>query len=286
MMSKYGLDLTLCFGESLFDGDGLAVVESLLQRQAARWASDLHIYREGEKNPRRDIKDFSSDLRDASTERGDVYENLITKHGPGSVPRRTGTVELRGADDSLIVVISLDDYRFAPSAGRYLWGNTVAVQVCKRRVAGIDAVDFMRLFSVGACADLSPWYAHGHFPEEWNHKNISHEGGGTMAMGVDVSRYLPGLYWLNFFGRPYCALMGKERLLTAPAHKTKEIDSGVLLLLAADPKAWNTPEYSASEKRVLSHLGDQHFFNPREPQRGTIAPDFGLEPLHRNARFT
>lgn len=283
---KYGPDLTLCLGESLFEGHGLAKLADLLHEVAKDWAADLHIYREGEKPRRRDIKDFVTDVRAAALERGELYEQLIAKHGPGPFPRRTGSVELRGADDSLIIVLILDDYLFAPSVGCYHWGNDVGVQVCKPRVAGLDAAEFVRRFSSRACAQLSPWYAHGHVPEEWDHKNMSHEGGGTMAIGSDISRYLPGLYWLNFFGEPYCQLIGKPRLLSAPAHETEELDAGVLLLLAPEPDAWYTPEYKAVENRILMHVGDKYFFNRHEPQRDTVAPNFGLESLPRNPRFS
>lgn len=283
---EYRADLTLCLGESLFEGDGLATIERLLRREGPGWASDLHIYREGEEKPRRDIRDFATDVRAVALERGELYEQLIKKYGPGPSPRRTGTVELRGADDSLIVVLELDDYRFAPSAGWWLWGNAFTVQLCRRRIDGEPAVEFARRLAARACAELSPWYANGHLIEEWDRKNISREGGGMMAVGVDASRYLPGLYWMNFFGEPYCTLIGKERLLSAPAYETEELDVGVLLLLASDPEAWDTPEYKASESRVLKHLGDIYFFNAHEPQRETVAPDFGLKPLPRNPRFT
>lgn len=281
---QFRLDLKLCLGESLFEGHGLSKIERLLSK-AEQWGSELCIWREDEKKRRR-VENFTTDVQKAATDRGALFDELVKEHGAGPYARRTGSVELRGADDALIVVLNLDDYRFAPSAGRWLWGNTLTVQLCEPRIGEHDAIDVARRIADRACAELSPWYAHGQLIEEWEQKNISREGGGMRAVGVDASRYLSGLYWVNFFGEPYCTLIGKERLVSAPAHQTEEKDGGVLLYLAATPEAWNTPEYETTEKRVLAHLGDKYFFSPHMPHRETVAPDFGLESLPRNPRFT
>ena len=68
-------------------------------------------------------------VRRVGGETGELFEQLTGEHGPGPYSRRTGTVELRGADPSMLVVIALDEYTFAPSAGRYLWGNTITFQI-------------------------------------------------------------------------------------------------------------------------------------------------------------
>lgn len=121
--------------------------------------------------------------------------------------------------------------------------------------------------------------------KEWNAKNMELER-GARAIGGDISRYLPGLYWLNFFGEPYRKLIGKERLLSAPAHEIVEVDAGVLVCLAERPESWDSPEYKAVENRVLDHLGREYFFDRNDTERKTVAPDFGLEPLPPHPRFT
>ena len=112
--------------------------------------------------------------------------------------------------------------------------------------------------------------------DEYDAKNISHEGGGTEAVGVDVSRYLPGLYWLNFFGKPYCELIGLERLLDTPAHEVKGVDDGVLVRLSKDSREWEREDYREAERKVLNHIGRQYCFSKEEPNQKTVAPDFGL----------
>lgn len=282
---QFCLDLTFCLGESFFDGQCLSKVERLLCSEALPWPSELYIWRDDEKK-RRSVKSFAIDVQKAATEQGALYGRLIKEHGAGPFARRSGSVELRGADGALIVVLNLDDFLFAPSAGRWLWRNTLTMQLREPRARANVAIEFTQRFAESSCAELSPWYAHGHLIEEWDRKNISREGGGMVAKGIDAFRYLPGLYWLNFFGEPYCALIGKERLLNTPAVEAKEIDAGILLYVSSTPESWDTPGYQAAETAVLSHLGEQHFFNPHDSSRRTVAPDFGLESLPRNPRFS
>ena len=281
---EFRLDLTLYFGESLFKDHLLSNFEHVLRSEAEQWASNLCIWR----HKRSRIENFAEDVQRAALHRGPLFDLLVKQHGAGPYARRTGSVELRGAHNALIVVLILDDYRFAPSSGRWLWGNSLSFQFREPYARRQNAVHLARCFAARACADLSPFYANAQLSEEFDEKNTTREPGtGTlMAIGGDVSRYLPGLYWLNFFGEPYCNLMGKDRLMNAPAHETQEMDVGVLLYLASTPEVWNTQEYKATESRVLAHLGDKYFFNRHDLSKETEAPDFGLEPLPRSPRFT
>ena len=263
------LDLTLCLGRSLFQSRDLEQLRDLLSSHAPAWTSDLHIQRH---RRRREVDDFAHSVRQAASERGALFAELTDRFGPSPYERQTGSVELRGADSSLIVVIHLDDYTFSPSAGRWLWGNTITLQVCRARVGEKDAETFVERFAIAACSRLSPWYAHGHLAVEFHARNISTEGGGMRAIGIDYSRYLPGLYWLNFFGDPYCRLIGQERLLGAPSHMARVIDEGVLLRVNQKASSWNCAESRAQQ--VLTHIGEQYFFDREHPERETVAPDF------------
>lgn len=285
MTKGYRIDIDLALGESLFDVQGLATLESILRQELPVWSSDLHIWREGDARERREIEDFASSICSVALERGDLYRQRRKKYGPYPDERRFGDLELRGAEDSLAVFVSLDDYIFAPISGTYSLANSVGMQIYKPRIEGIDAAEFIRKFAATACAKLSPWHAHGEMTKEWDAKNMNFEH-GVRAIGGDISRYLPGLYWLNFFGGPYRDLIGKERLLSAPGHETAEIDAGVLVCLAERPETWDSPEYKAVEQAVLDHLGREFFFDRNNTERKTVAPDFGLEPLPRHPRFT
>lgn len=284
--ANYRLDVAIFLGSPLFEGDELRKLETLTQEILPDWSSELCIWKESKKKRREPIKDFERDVRASALERGPLYERLAREYGLDADERRTGTVEVRGKDNSLIIVVSLDDRVFAPSSGTWLWGNSITFQLCRKRVEGKSAIEVARALAEQGCESLSPWYAHGEMLEEWNAKNMSTEDGGLMAIGVDISRYLPGLYWMNFFGEPYCSMIGTQELLSAPSYQSIEIDNGVMLYLSGDPRDWQDAEYKERETLVLEHLGTQYFFNREVRDRQTVAPDFGLRSLPRNPRFT
>ncbi len=93
---------------------------------------------------------------------------------------------------------------------------------------------------------------------EFDAKITSHEGGGSMAIGIDHARALPGLYCLNLLGEPYTGLIGRERLLSAPTHTVASVDARMLLELQPDPRAWDTLKSTERERAVFALRG-RHF---------------------------
>ena len=117
-------------------------------------------------------------------------------------------------------------------------------------------------------------YGHVHNSAEFNTKNMIDDQTGTRAIGRLLTDSLPGLYWLNLFGAPYLDLIGRERLLSAPAFEVNPVDDGVLLTLASAADAWERADYKDREQAVITHLGEEFFFSRHDPGRKTIAPDF------------
>jgi hypothetical protein len=117
-------------------------------------------------------------------------------------------------------------------------------------------------------------YANVRTHEEYDAKNMIDDETGVRAIGAKITKATPGLYWLNFFGRAYVNLMGRERLLSAPAYEVKPIDDGVLIALDSSAEAWQTAAYRQREQAVIAHLGKQYFFSRHNPARQTVAPDF------------
>ena len=108
--------------------------------------------------------------------------------------------------------------------------------------------------------------------DEFNAKNAVTEDGGYAGIGRDLARYLPGVYWVNFYGQAYCDFTGRDRLLSAPAYATREVGGGVLVRLSERPQDWNTPEYKDRERRFLDHVGREHFFEREDPDKPTKSP--------------
>ena len=270
----YGIDATIHQARCLLEKNQIDRLQALLLRLAPAWASGLHTFVSEEK--RSDVIGLGTDdalwdvIRHRILNKSELYVKLGGQ--PGDI---IGNVEFRGSHDDLIVLISVDERPFFRRAHEWSFGNYITFQVRTADIEGMPAHTWTRNAFEALVVALDPVYGMAHSCEEYDYKNMWTEG-GLWAIGRDISRYLPGIYWLNFFGKPYCDLIGKEKLLTAPAHETKGIGSGVLLGLSADPFAWDTENYRQVENAVLDHSGERFFFSREEPNRKTIAPDFGL----------
>jgi len=272
---SFRLDICVSLGQFLLSDGLLNRVQTLLCKHAPKWVTMLRVYRYREPNTPIDAalpSALAEAVRSRGLERGDLYYQL-ERQFPGPPPRLFGSAEIRGEGNALIIVPHFDERIVTRAGDASIWGNSIAFQICKPKVDGNDSVSWARTVFTAICESLSPWHAHSGMLEESDSKNISHEGGGTMAVGIDISRHLPGIYWMNFFGEPYRDFIGRDRLLTGPAHEVKEVDKGVLLSIDANPTLWDTAEYRRKEQQILNHIGPEYFFSKAEPERETITPD-------------
>jgi hypothetical protein len=274
--SRVELDLTLRFDRSLLRDETLVELQSVLLEYAPKWLGGLTVWY----TPRRKrpvdpsaANSLSVAVREEIIQHGPLYYQLM-RASPDVAPRVSGTVEFHGGDGTLTLVVTVDEQVFARAGEIWRWGNTISLGTSSSQVNGVPAVGWVRQVFEGLCNRLAPAHGTTNTHEEFDTKNMSRAGGGLRAIGVDVSRHLSGLYWLNFFGPVYAELIGRDRLRTAPAHIARTLDAGTLLMLHPDPTAWNTPDYERTEHAVLRHLGEQFFFSRHDPERQTV----GLSP--------
>jgi hypothetical protein len=55
------------------------------------------------------------------------------------------------------------------------------------------------------------------------------------AVGRDFGRHLPGVFWINFFGRRYTELIGPGRFTSLPAGLVATARQGTLVRIGDDP---------------------------------------------------
>ncbi|HEX7131705.1 MAG TPA: hypothetical protein VF228_03985 [Iamia sp.] len=207
----------------------------------------------------------------AAGERGETYEALVAEHGRPEYERFLGSAELRGSGPELTIVVSVDEMVVAPLGRKLTLGNDVAIQVRRARVEGGPSADWLRSTFATLCRELSPaWGCAQHSIEYW--AKVMNDGPGAEAIGRDFGRYLPGVFWLNYFGRPYVDLLG-TRLSSAPG--AEAVGDGVLIAVGDDPRSWDEPAAVAGEQLVRDHLGPELFFSKGEPDRIGIVPDWG-----------
>jgi hypothetical protein len=180
-----------------------------------------------------------------------------------------GSVTLIGANKGVSFFLSHCDGSLPPGL------NEVSIEVFNRSdVEGEPVSTWARKFFECVVSQLPVRYARARTREEFAAKNMIEDERSAEAIGVDITDAIPGLYWLNYFGAPYLDLIGRDRLLSAPAHEVKPAGDGVLIGLDASPEAWQSPAYQQREQAVIAHLGEQYFFSRHDPDRQTVAPDF------------
>jgi hypothetical protein len=267
--------LTLYLSSSMLNETTLQHFQQSLIHLAPEWASGLHLHRFGE--PRVSI-DATRDgaVRDVvftqGLERGELYQRLQQLAPPPSPNRRFGSVELRGANRELTIILRFDDWVFCPLGQSWIPGNQIAVQIRSALVQSRGALTWINQAFAHWCATLDPFFGFTCATEEYDAKNMSTEGGGSRAVGIDISQYLPGLYWLNFFGSPYRPLMGDECLAGAPAFRTSASGSGYVVTLNENPGHWDSSEYKTREESVRRHLGEEYFFIRTSQEGKTVSP--------------
>lgn len=258
-----GIDLIFKFGESLFDEQWrIESFISCMRKMHPEWVTGLGIV----KGPRNviDIRELqpsrvASTVLSTALERGPTFAALQSRLGASPSPRRLGSVELKGSQSSITAVWSLDDHVFQKIAENYLWGNTLALQLrgamAKRRDDfGLLSSEFWAL-----CKELQPIYAYAYAVDEFDAKNmdLTH---GARAIGNDISKHFPGLYWENYFRSDLVNRIWNGMPLLPDCAKTHAID-GLAFNLGESPYSWTDPLRVQCESKVRAMLGNNLFFD-------------------------
>lgn len=91
---------------------------------------------------------------------------------------------------------------------------------------------------------------------------------------------LPGIYWANFFGKPYIDFLGRHRLLATPCFKVAEVNDHLLLLLTnSSPLNSEMVESDAIADKIKRHLNPKAFAGPNFPDEPCEVPEFDFSDL-------
>jgi len=113
---------------------------------------------------------------------------------------------------------------------------------------------------------LRPPYGHLCCESDYLEKNVIDDEDRHAAVGNDLKKHLPGIYWANFFGPRYIEFFGEDHLLSAPAHEVRWMDeAGILLMLSDSPLDYAKPEVRRREDTIIEHLGRAAFFSKSDP---------------------
>lgn len=285
------LCLELHYGRDLIHSDLLLRLQAVLASSAPKMFASLevHAYERDRDRLLVDPEEATS-LRDSvlarGTSRGATFKALVAELAPPADQRRFGSVLLRGrgaGTGGCYMSVRFDTHVPAMRMGsNWLWSNSIGMTVSTARIEGSQRSSWIEQFA----ADLSKhpdflWGA-AYLRQEFEASNLD-TSEGMSAIGRDVRRHLPGVFWLNIFGKPHRDLIGVQALRTAPAAVLDEDEHRVILRAFESPEDW--PDGLGAKDQLRRHLGDDIFFDRRQPARRTRAPDFGLGPLRELPPF-
>lgn len=278
--AAHDLNLELAFDRFLGEAE-FEILQRLLPDLLPDWSRDLRVWQSwGEKVPI-DLERpgaLGSTVTSAATARGPLYKHLVERSGPPVSDRTNGSAELRGSSPALIMVVSIDEMILRSVGPRSTLGNRIAFQVRRPKIERRAGAGWVRSAFIELCDALAPAWASAEHPDEYWAKVMS-ERPSIQAVGRDFARHLPGLFWMNCFGRPYVDLVGERALLATPATEVLKTAAGVVIVRGDDPRAWASSSALVMERRILDHLGADLFWDSNVPDRAGRAPDWeAVEP--------
>jgi len=185
-------------------------------------------------------KNWDSYLRMAETVLGDrlmkiddtdpIRRKADTKRGEGSFVIQFGEREdsrwVRGKFEKTKVEIEIQHYRLGKDSFGRERQNLLTIFIPERMTFGPDLFKVIKLFQLGN-ENLGAFYAFADFKKVICAKKPS-------TPSLDISRELLGVFWLTYFGAPYCKFFGRDKLLgLQPA--TDGPAGGITLQLAESP---------------------------------------------------
>ena len=94
--------------------------------------------------------------------------------------------------------------------------------------------------------------------------NTAHTEKHLYVVSHDLVKFLPDIYWTTVFGRPYVQLFSRERLLSCPAYRVKELDNGSIVIQLTPELKDIIVEEAAFERvrqEARNHLNNDAFFD-------------------------
>lgn len=241
------IDIVMELRRSLFESRSeLRAFQALLIEKAPQWSRSVRNHWWAGRDTSVDFSDPDS-LWVSLLQMGD---ETAPRRDAGREPRRLAFMELRGANRAFDVVVSADDAVLSSTGSAKIIGNDVAIQVRAASVDGQSAIRWSRQVFEIACSLLSAAYGHMHCMAEYEAKNIRRSEGTIAAVGVDRDRYLPGIYWHNYFDEEVIAAIGLD-CDRIEGLEVERLDEGLFIRVAEDPAQWNSEEYQARVQQVV-----------------------------------
>ena len=128
---------------------------------------------------------------------------------------------------------------------------------------------YMQVASVRYGADFAFMDSYHEAYRDFGVANDSATYGSFYLTTHTLRRWLPDVFWGTVFGAPYVRLIGKQKLLTAPAYKVQELGDEMVYVQLSESLSDVHNDFAAMQQRrakVKAHLDNNIFFNPDMPE--------------------
>ncbi|MBX7059742.1 MAG: hypothetical protein K1X75_16880 [Leptospirales bacterium] len=101
----------------------------------------------------------------------------------------------------------------------------------------------------------------------WAAQDLGIVGGKDPSIyisSIALQSYIPEIYLITIFGKPYIQLFGRKKLVQAPVAQAIELENGAIMLKLMDDLSIIDPvEMEARRREVKIHLGSEAFYDPQ-----------------------
>lgn len=180
-----------------------------------------------------------------------------------------------GSFDAVLMPLQVSFYFSQARKSIPLELNSLGVEVIAKNWGGTTEphVWLEQLFCDLVVAQ-STRYAYACRRGEFHASNIVSDDSGTRAIGRQFGSFLPGLYWLNFFGRECIAAMQESAFQSLSAEACSRLGEGFLVRVAPDPSQWQQDAYAEGRSHCLLTLGPSFFFDRNDQLAETTTVPF------------
>jgi hypothetical protein len=105
----------------------------------------------------------------------------------------------------------------------------------------------------------------------------------VLSSNRHIMKYLPDIYAIVVFGKPYINFFGKDKILSSPCYKVEELPNGFIKIQLGDyifGERGSKESLKDVRQAVKSHLNINAFFDPKLPQDHKYnVPEFDLSEI-------
>jgi hypothetical protein len=124
-------------------------------------------------------------------------------------------------------------------------------------------------------------YARVCLEDEWYTKNVVEQfidpDGSInpwMVFNQNITKGMPGVYWMTYFGNIFVDWIGERRVHTSPWPTIEKLGDGYLLQRSSSAGNWENE--NTLDDALVEHLGRERFFEMNQYERLVQAPHFEM----------